>query len=50
MNRTTFTDFFEEVETIEKYNGYFCSIAEESVNGKDDYLPECSSLYLSMKL
>jgi len=26
--RTTITDFFEEVETTEEYNGYFCSIAE----------------------
>ena len=23
-----FIDFFEEVETREEYNGYFCSIAE----------------------
>lgn len=28
MDRTTLTDFFEEVETTEEYNGYFCSIAE----------------------
>lgn len=28
VNRTTLTDFFEEVETTEEYNGYFCSIAE----------------------
>ena len=28
MDRTTLIDFFEEVETTEEYNGYFCSIAE----------------------
>lgn len=28
MDRKTLTDFFEEVETTEEYNGYFCSIAE----------------------
>ena len=28
MDRTTLTDFLEEVETTEEYNGYFCSIAE----------------------
>lgn len=28
MDRRTLTDFFEEVETTEEYNGYFCSIAE----------------------
>jgi len=28
MYRTSLTDFFEEVETTEEYNGYFCSIAE----------------------
>lgn len=28
MDRTTLTDFFEEIETTEEYNGYFCSIAE----------------------
>ena len=28
MDRTTLTDFFEEVETTEEYNRYFCSIAE----------------------
>ena len=28
MDRTTLTDFFEEVETTEEYNGYFCSISE----------------------
>lgn len=28
MDRTTLVDFFEEVETTEKYDGYFCSIAE----------------------
>ena len=28
MYRTLLTDFFEEVETTEEYNGYFCSIAE----------------------
>lgn len=28
MDKTTLTDFFEEVETTEEYNGYFCSIAE----------------------
>lgn len=28
MDRTTLTDYFEEVETTEAYNGYFCSIAE----------------------
>lgn len=28
MDITTLTDFFEEVETTEGYNGYFCSIAE----------------------
>ena len=28
MDRTTLTDFFEEVETTEEYNGDFCSIAE----------------------
>ena len=28
MDRTTFIDFFEEVETTEEHNGYFCSIAE----------------------
>lgn len=28
MDRTTLTDFFEDVETTEEYNGYFCSIAE----------------------
>ena len=28
MDRTTLTDFFEEVETTEEHNGYFCSIAE----------------------
>lgn len=28
MNRTTLTDFIEDVETTEQYNGYFCSIAE----------------------
>lgn len=28
MDRTTLTDFFEEVESTEEYNGYFCSIAE----------------------
>ena len=28
MYRTTIIDFFEEVETTEEYNGYFCSIAE----------------------
>lgn len=30
MDRTTLIDFFEEVETTEEYNGYFCSIAEAS--------------------
>ena len=28
MDRTTLVDFFEDVETTEKYDGYFCSIAE----------------------
>lgn len=28
MERKRITDFFEEVETTEPYNGYFCSIAE----------------------
>lgn len=28
MDKTTLTDFFEEVETTEAYSGYFCSIAE----------------------
>lgn len=28
MDRTTLTDFFEEIETTKEYNGYFCSIAE----------------------
>ena len=28
MDRTTLINFFEEVETTEEYNGYFCSIAE----------------------
>lgn len=28
MDRTTLTDFFEEVETTEEYNGYFSSIVE----------------------
>lgn len=28
MDRRTLIDFFEEVETTEEYNGYFCSIAE----------------------
>ena len=28
VDRTTLIDFFEEVETTEEYNGYFCSIAE----------------------
>jgi len=28
MFRSFLTDFFEEVETTEEYNGYFCSIAE----------------------
>ena len=28
MDRTTLTDYFEEVETTEEYKGYFCSIAE----------------------
>ena len=28
MERMNFIDFFEEVETTEEYNGYFCSIAE----------------------
>ena len=28
MDRTTLIDFFEEVETTEECNGYFCSIAE----------------------
>lgn len=28
MDRTTLIDFFEEVETTEEYNEYFCSIAE----------------------
>jgi len=28
MNRTTLTEFFEEIEIAEEYNGYFCSIAE----------------------
>lgn len=28
MERKTLTEYFEEVETKEEYNGYFCSIAE----------------------
>lgn len=28
MERKTLTEYFEEVETTEEYNGYFCSIAE----------------------
>lgn len=28
MDRTTLIDFFEDMETTEEYNGYFCSIAE----------------------
>ena len=28
MDRITLVDFFEDVETTEKYDGYFCSIAE----------------------
>ena len=28
MDKTTLTDFFEEVETTKSYSGYFCSIAE----------------------
>ena len=28
MDRTTLVDFFEDVETTEKYDGYFCGIAE----------------------
>ena len=28
MERMNFIDFFDEVETTEEYNGYFCSIAE----------------------
>lgn len=28
IDRTTLVDFFEDVETTEKYDGYFCSIAE----------------------
>ena len=28
MERMNFIDFFEEVETTEEYNGFFCSIAE----------------------
>lgn len=28
MERKTLTEYFEEVETNEEYNGYFCSIAE----------------------
>ena len=28
MDRTTLVDFFEDVETTEKYDGYFYSIAE----------------------
>ena len=28
MERIKLTEYFEEVETTEEYNGYFCSIAE----------------------
>ncbi len=28
MRKGTIVEYFEEVETVEEYNGYFCSIPE----------------------
>jgi len=28
MEKRTLVEYFEEVETVEEYNGYFCSIPE----------------------